>query len=167
MTTSPPPGQGLLIDLDLAIRRDRLSATGASHCTGTQDFMAPGLMCGNPHSFLHNLQSSFYVLLWIATYYTMPPGDGSPSELWTFNSEVDTIFDSCNDVSRNFTHVAMVKASFVQNQFVSEKRCLAVLHGDMRAALGPLLSAWRDVLYPPGYCVEYAHASPDEEAGLW
>ncbi|KAA8904234.1 hypothetical protein FN846DRAFT_907881 [Sphaerosporella brunnea] len=161
------PGKGLLIDLDLAIRRDRLSATGASHRTGTQDFMAPGLLCGNPHSFRHDLESFFYVLLWIATYYTVPPGDGSPTELRSFNLEVDTIFDCCEDVSRNFTYLAMVKSGFVQNPFAFEKRCLAVLDDDMRAALGPLLSAWRDVLYPPGYCVEYAHASPDDEAGLW
>ncbi|KAA8904272.1 hypothetical protein FN846DRAFT_919773 [Sphaerosporella brunnea] len=161
------PGKGLLIDLDLAIRRDRLSATGASHRTGTQDFMAPGLLSGNPHSFRHDLESFFYVLLWIATYYTVPPGDGSPTELRSFSSEVDTIFDACEDVSRNFMRLAIMKAGFVQNPFSFEKLCLAVLDDDMRAALGPLLSAWRDVLYPPGYCVQYAHASPDEEAGLW
>ncbi|KAA8905066.1 hypothetical protein FN846DRAFT_890612 [Sphaerosporella brunnea] len=68
-------GKGLLIDLDLAIRRDRTSATGASYRTGTQDFMAPALLNGNAQCFRHGLESSFYVLLWIATFSTVPHGD--------------------------------------------------------------------------------------------
>ncbi|KAA8914714.1 hypothetical protein FN846DRAFT_925709 [Sphaerosporella brunnea] len=163
---SSRPGKGVLIDLDLAIRRERTQATGASHRTGTQDFMAPGLLSGNPHCFRHDLESFFYVLLWIATYYTVPAGDGSPTELR--HQRVKSIFDACdNMLYRDFSLMAVMKAGFVQSPHSFEKRCLGVLDDDMYDALGPLLEQWRDTLYPPGYCIDYSPTSPDEEGDLW
>ncbi|KAA8899280.1 hypothetical protein FN846DRAFT_960639 [Sphaerosporella brunnea] len=159
------PGKGLLIDLDLAIRRERIGTTGASHRTGTQDFMAPGLLSDQPHSFRHDLESFFYVLLWIATFYTVPPGDGSPTE--TSLPASQTIFAACDKAGRDYSVMAMIKAGFVQYGSSFEKCCLSILGDDMREALGPLLSRWRDALYPPGYCIHGAPTSPDDEADLW
>ncbi|KAL9100405.1 MAG: hypothetical protein Q9163_004215 [Psora crenata] len=54
---------GILIDLDLAIvNRDR---TRAQHQTGTIEFMAIDVLRGVAHTYRHNLESFFYVLLWI------------------------------------------------------------------------------------------------------
>ncbi|KAA8902846.1 hypothetical protein FN846DRAFT_920128 [Sphaerosporella brunnea] len=158
-------GKGLLIDLDLAIRRERIGTTGASHRTGTQDFMAPALFRNQPHSFRHDLESFFYVLLWIATFYTVPPGDGSATE--TRVPGLQTIFDACDKAGRDYSVMAIIKAGSVQFASSFEQRCLSVLGDDMREALGPLLCRWRDALYPPGYCVDGAPTSPDDEADLW
>jgi serine/threonine protein kinase len=58
-----------LIDLDLAIKRDRVAASGAGKITGTLAFMAMGLLHGQQHSFMHDLESFFWVLLWICIHY--------------------------------------------------------------------------------------------------
>ncbi|MCJ1237182.1 hypothetical protein MMC14_005167 [Varicellaria rhodocarpa] len=55
---------GMLIDADLAkiIGGGR---TGARHQTGTMEFMAIGVLQKVDHSYRHDLESFFYVLLWI------------------------------------------------------------------------------------------------------
>ena len=50
----------------------RLEASGAPGKTGTKVFMAIGALAGNPHSFMHDLESFFWVLLWICIHYTGP-----------------------------------------------------------------------------------------------
>jgi hypothetical protein len=59
-----------LIDLDLAIREERVAVSGASHRTGTPHFMSLGVLAAVPHTYRHDLESFFWVLLWIATFYT-------------------------------------------------------------------------------------------------
>jgi hypothetical protein len=61
---------GVLIDFDLAIDTTRDGSSGATHRTGTFDFMARGVLEGDvPHTPLHDLESFFYVLLWLCIYY--------------------------------------------------------------------------------------------------
>ena len=51
---------GFLIDLDLAIRLDWQTASGAPSKTGTKVFMAIGTLYGDKdHSFMHDLESFF------------------------------------------------------------------------------------------------------------
>ncbi|KAA8914377.1 hypothetical protein FN846DRAFT_763821, partial [Sphaerosporella brunnea] len=60
------PG-GFPIDFDLAIFADRTGVTGASHRTGTFDFMARDvllLLPNHQHTPLYDLESFFEVLLW-------------------------------------------------------------------------------------------------------
>ncbi|KAI2615078.1 hypothetical protein GGR54DRAFT_632374 [Hypoxylon sp. NC1633] len=57
-----------LIDLDLAILLERKATSGAMGRTGTRAFMAIGLLVGEEHSFRHNLESFFWVLLWICVH---------------------------------------------------------------------------------------------------
>ncbi|KAI9430286.1 hypothetical protein H4582DRAFT_2087211 [Lactarius indigo] len=66
---------GMLIDWDLCkmVDPDDPSAGGArqSTCTGTWQFMAADLI-GNPkinQTFIHDIESAFFVLLWMATHY--------------------------------------------------------------------------------------------------
>lgn len=65
---------GFLIDLDLAIREKRLKFSSALDKTGTKVFMAIGALTGETHSFMHDLESFFWVLFWICTHYTGPKG---------------------------------------------------------------------------------------------
>ncbi|KAL8314260.1 hypothetical protein RB593_008070 [Gaeumannomyces tritici] len=60
---------GFLIDSDLAINKERLAASGAKGKTGTRVFMASGALLGEQHSFMHDLESFFWVLFWICIHY--------------------------------------------------------------------------------------------------
>ncbi|KAK3933951.1 hypothetical protein QBC46DRAFT_400887, partial [Diplogelasinospora grovesii] len=64
--------RGFLIDLDLAIKEQRLGASGAKGKTGTRAFMAIGALLGEQHSFMHDLESFFWVLFWICIHYNSP-----------------------------------------------------------------------------------------------
>ncbi|KAJ5215200.1 FunK1 protein kinase [Penicillium hispanicum] len=73
-----------LIDLDLAVREQRESASGAKGKTGTRAFMAIGALLGNEqHSFMHDLESFFWVLFWICIHYSRP---GKPIGVTEFDS---------------------------------------------------------------------------------
>ncbi|KAM0670860.1 hypothetical protein ACQRIU_001255 [Beauveria bassiana] len=65
----PSPGKadgfkGMLIDLDLAKERDG-GPSGARHRTGTMQFMAIEVLRGVDHTYRHDLESFFYVLIWM------------------------------------------------------------------------------------------------------
>ncbi|KAF4504605.1 hypothetical protein G6O67_008038 [Ophiocordyceps sinensis] len=71
-TSSP---RGFLIDLDLAVTVRRQTVSGAQGRTGTRAFMAIGLLSGDQHSFMHDLESFFWVLFWVCIHYK-GPGEG-------------------------------------------------------------------------------------------
>ena len=56
--------KGMLIDLDLAKERDS-KPSGARNQTGTMQFMAIEVLRGADHTYRHDLESFFYVLLWM------------------------------------------------------------------------------------------------------
>ena len=61
---------GFLIDLDLAVEVNRQKSSGTPEKTGTKVFMAIGVLNDDPHSFMHDLESFFWVLFWICIHYT-------------------------------------------------------------------------------------------------
>ncbi|KAJ2898011.1 hypothetical protein MKZ38_004229 [Zalerion maritima] len=61
-----------LIDLDLAIKEQLEAFSGARGKTGTRAFMAIGALLGEKHSFMHDLESFFWVLFWICIHYEGP-----------------------------------------------------------------------------------------------
>jgi hypothetical protein len=68
-----------LIDFDLAIKEQRAGVSGAKGKTGTRAFMAIGALLGEQHSFMHDLESFFWVLFWICVHYEGPgQGRGVP-----------------------------------------------------------------------------------------
>ncbi|KAK8002315.1 zinc-binding oxidoreductase CipB [Apiospora arundinis] len=67
-----PSWPAFVIDLDLAIREQRVVASGAKGKTGTRAFMAIGALLGEQHSFMHDLESFFWVLFWICVHYSGP-----------------------------------------------------------------------------------------------
>lgn len=67
-----PSWPSFLIDLDLAVREQREGASGAKAKTGTRAFMAIGALLGEQHSFMHDLESFFWVLFWICIHCNGP-----------------------------------------------------------------------------------------------
>ena len=64
-----PSWRSFLIDLDLAISAERDGFSGARGKTGTRAFMAIGVLYGEKHSFMHDLESFFWVLFWVCIHY--------------------------------------------------------------------------------------------------
>jgi hypothetical protein len=60
--------KGMLIDLDLAKELDSLPS-GASHRTGTMQFMGIEVHQGKGHTYRHDLESFFYVFIWMCIRY--------------------------------------------------------------------------------------------------
>ncbi|KAH6883929.1 serine/threonine-protein kinase Sgk2 [Thelonectria olida] len=67
-----PSRRAFLIDLDLAIKVQREGTSGAKGKTGTRAFMAIGALLGEQHSFMHDLESFFWVIFWICSHYNGP-----------------------------------------------------------------------------------------------
>lgn len=78
---------GFLIDLDLAIKIDRSSASGAPSKTGTKVFMAIGALYGEEHHYMHDLESFFWVLFWVCIHCTGPGGQRRLSKFQAWNFE--------------------------------------------------------------------------------
>ncbi|KAH7111261.1 hypothetical protein B0J11DRAFT_192449 [Dendryphion nanum] len=81
-----PSWPAFLIDLDLAIKVPRDKSSGAHGKTGTLAFMAIGILHDDePHSFMHDLESFFWVLFWICIHYDGPRGRVVPQfEKWNY-----------------------------------------------------------------------------------
>ncbi|KAI9780023.1 MAG: hypothetical protein M1816_003194 [Peltula sp. TS41687] len=69
--------KGMLIDLDLA-KELNSGPSGARHRTGTMEFMAIEVLEGTAHTYRHDLESFFYVFLWIVIEYGQEDGPGLP-----------------------------------------------------------------------------------------
>jgi hypothetical protein len=68
-----PSWPAFLIDLDLAVKENREEPSGARGKTGTRAFMAIGVLLEDEmHSFMHDLESFFWVLFWICIHYHGP-----------------------------------------------------------------------------------------------
>ncbi|KAL5398112.1 hypothetical protein PMIN03_012809 [Paraphaeosphaeria minitans] len=83
-----PSWPAFIIDLDLAIREQREKASGAHGKTGTRAFMAIGVLLDDEiHSFMHDLESFFWVLFWICVHYSEAGRDIGPTEFECWNYE--------------------------------------------------------------------------------
>ncbi|KAJ3484725.1 hypothetical protein NLG97_g6987 [Lecanicillium saksenae] len=56
--------KGILINFDLALDLDE--APAVQQMVGSDGFMAIGILSGHPHTYRHDLESLFYVFLWLA-----------------------------------------------------------------------------------------------------
>lgn len=84
-----PSWPSFLIDLDLAVKEQREDASGAKGKTGTRAFMAIGALLDERYSFMHDLESFFWVLFWICIHYSGPGKNIGPSEFESWNYEDD------------------------------------------------------------------------------
>ncbi|KAF1934957.1 hypothetical protein EJ02DRAFT_487765 [Clathrospora elynae] len=68
-----PSQRAFLINLDLAIKEQRKQSSGARAKTGTRAFMAIGVLLDDEqHSYMHDLESFFWVLFWICIHCDGP-----------------------------------------------------------------------------------------------
>jgi len=149
---NPSTGGGFLVDLDLAINPSRLTASGAPHRTGTFDFMAIGVHSGDQHTYRHDLESFFWLLLYLCTY--RPGPDNNPlthHAKLVINDVVEdkTIFQTIERVGMDMRTTVMLKTAAVRKEEF-EERTLAKTHPAMREMFGDLLMSWRDILFPLG-----------------
>jgi hypothetical protein len=86
---------GLLIDLDLAKELDS-GPSGARHRTGTMEFMAIEVLEGKAHTYRHDLESFFYVFLWVIICY----GQGTNKDLPEKSSLRDWYRGSYGQIAR-------------------------------------------------------------------
>ncbi|QUC20273.1 uncharacterized protein UV8b_04514 [Ustilaginoidea virens] len=134
-----PSYPAFLIDLDHAIDQQRKVASGAKTRTGTRAFMAIGALLGENHSFMHDLESFFWVLLWICVHF-----DGQ-------QARVVKRFDEWNYLSMEI--VADLKKALVideddfcgmmENLFTPYYQPLAVTVNRLRRVVFPQGKRWK------------------------
>ncbi|KAH6604461.1 serine threonine- kinase sgk2 [Trichoderma cornu-damae] len=134
---SDPSQLGLLIDLDLAIKISREKPSGATSRTGTRAFMSIGVLLGEPHSFMDDIESFFWVLFWICIHYLSPK---------TFT--VVPQFEKWNYIS-NSQELAVIKLGTVTDAALFN-RTLADHVTDHYKSLIPCLSKLREMVFPGG-----------------
>lgn len=64
--------QTFIINLDFAIKEEQNEFSGAQSKVGMRAFMAIGVLYGKKHTFMHNLESFFWVFFWICINYSEP-----------------------------------------------------------------------------------------------
>ncbi|KAI9770677.1 MAG: hypothetical protein M1839_003061 [Geoglossum umbratile] len=89
---------GMLIDLDLAKELDS-GPSGARHRTCTMEFMAIEVLEGRAHTYRHDLESFFYVFLWVIIRY----GQGTDNDLPTKSRLQGWYTGTYDEIARNKT----------------------------------------------------------------
>ena len=128
---------GMLIDLDLA-KVLGSGRSGARHQTGTMEFMAIEVLLGIDHTYRHDLESFFYVLIWLCArrgwdLCRNPNGRPKESRLrWWYNGS----FKDIAEAKRGYMHVDGFKN--ILEEFPSAFDCVKPLCTDLRGILFPL-----------------------------
>ncbi|KAK4197016.1 hypothetical protein QBC40DRAFT_342334 [Triangularia verruculosa] len=129
---------GFLIDLDLAVKEQRVGASGAKGKTGTWAFMAVGALQGEQHSFMHDLESFFWVLFWICIHFHGPKTD-----------RVVPRFDKWNyvDTDERAEELAGLKLIIVSKEEMFIKTTTKYFT-QYYQPLAPLMNSLRKVVFP-------------------
>ncbi|KAL6807586.1 hypothetical protein GGI42DRAFT_351039 [Trichoderma sp. SZMC 28013] len=133
-----PSWSAFLIDCDLAIKEQRLRASGAKAKTGTRAFMAVGALLGKQHSFMHDLESFFWVLFWLCIHSNGPDRKG----------RVVPEFDQWNFASTE--GLAKLKMGTVGTEEIF-MRTVSENSTPYHQRLIPLLSELRVIVFPNGH----------------
>lgn len=125
--------KGFLIDLDLAKHVDSTHRSGAPHRTGTMEFMAIEILQGGTaHSWRHDLESFFYVLIWICALYhgAERPRKPRPTVLegWSLQNAADSKYVQMAS-KKKFEHILESFAEYF-------------------SGLKDLMREWRAILFP-------------------
>jgi hypothetical protein len=137
-----------LIDLDLAIRDQRDGTSGAQGKTGTRAFMAIGALLGEPHSFMHDLESFFWVLFWICIHYDAQGNDIRPIrfENWNYESDDNLARSKQGEIADEEDFL-----KYADENFTSHYRPLVPWVNRLRKKVFPNGRRWRR-LEPELYC---------------
>lgn len=127
---------GYLIDLDFACAIDESEPSGAPHRTGTPQFMVIATLLGSTeHTFRHDLESCFHVLMWLCTFYG-------------FNTNVlphEVLLEGRHPPKSSQIHDIAVTTSFD----MSTTRKLSPVCNGLRAAFRDFAPGWREI---DGFC---------------
>ncbi|UKZ47865.1 hypothetical protein TrVGV298_002098 [Trichoderma virens] len=132
----PPSRTGFLIDLDLAIRESREKASGAKGKTGTRAFMAIGLLFGEEHCFMHDLESFFWVLFWVCVNYDGPDKSvkNNPFDSWNYTNDYELAGSKLGVITDSTVFCKRAKETFTA----------------FYEPLIPLMDRLREVVFPGG-----------------
>jgi hypothetical protein len=91
--------RGMLIDLDLA-KEEGKGPSGARRRTGTMEFMAIEVLQGISHTYRHDLEAFFYVLLWLCARrgWALPGASKRPTAKHALSHWYTGTY---NDIARN------------------------------------------------------------------
>ncbi|TWU78747.1 hypothetical protein ED733_006618 [Metarhizium rileyi] len=127
--------RGMLIDLDLA-KEEEAGPSGACYRTGTMEFMAIEVLLGISHTYRHDLEAFFYVLIWLCArrgWALVEPSRrvaaNSVLSHWYTGTYKDIARSKCGD---------MVGFELVLKEFPSEFDCVKPLCRDLRRILFPI-----------------------------
>ncbi|EKJ73080.1 hypothetical protein FPSE_06693 [Fusarium pseudograminearum CS3096] len=109
-----PSWPSFLIDLDLAIREPRDAVSGAKGKTGTRAFMSIGVLLDEQHSFMHDLESFFWVLFWICIHYDGPDKSRSVQSFdnWNFIDTQELAWSKKGTVSNERDFLRIMNNNF-------------------------------------------------------
>ncbi len=129
----------MLIDLDLAKVRDS-GPSGARHQTGTMQFMAVEVLRKTDHTYRHDLESFFYVLLWMCARQSWSNGfarggEKPPKESILRRWEIGT-FDSIADAKEG--HMTVNSLKRIMGEFPRSLDIVKTLCLKIRKILFPL-----------------------------
>ncbi|EDN06004.1 predicted protein [Histoplasma mississippiense (nom. inval.)] len=126
---------GMLIDLDLA-KEVGSGRSGARHQTGTMEFMAIEVLLNIDHTYRHDLESFFYVLIWQCARHGWGkdnhPKDSKLRAWYTGNYE-----DIANAKLGHMSKAENMGFGFILREFPPKLRGVV-----------PLCGALRDILFP-------------------
>jgi serine/threonine protein kinase len=126
--------KGFLIDLDMASMADSETNSGALYRTGTQEFIAIEILSRSArHTYRHDLESFFYVLLWICINYD------SAGNL--VNPKPDILRSWSDDSAADIKELQMNPRRF--------ENILGSLADGFEVLVG-MLRQLRETLFPPG-----------------
>ena len=141
---SPNHPGGFLIDFDLTIRMDPRANSGAIHRAGAFDFMALDVLVppeGHQHNPLHDLESFFYVFIWVLMKY---PRNGEPN-----SEDLQKVFHRPAASDKNPFYSALVYKQYFMSRRYFEKYVSRVMGEEVQRLLSPTIKRWWRVTFPP------------------
>lgn len=152
-TTNPRADgmHGFLIDLDMAVKTAAPRPSGALHRTGTVEFMAIGVLRGDPHTYRHDLESFWYVFIWLCVYKdSRLPLHYTPLSRWGAPDFITIARNKRANIVRGEADGYQT----IEDAFLPECKCFLTVADEWRRVLFPLLGtgeatlkldAWVDV----------------------
>ncbi|KAI0553760.1 serine/threonine-protein kinase Sgk2 [Xylaria curta] len=134
--------RGMLIDLDLAKMDNDTTRSGAEQRTGTIQFMAIQVLQGVDHTYRHDLESFFYVLLWMCAHQSWENKLNNPEE-----TQVGV--NMLQQWGGSFANAVSVKSGHMSNLSIFQQ-----ILDNFPEAMEPvkkLCFEIREILFPGGY----------------
>ena len=137
-----PSWRSFLIDLDLAIKEQRENSSGARGKTGTRAFMAIGVPLDDElHSFMHDLESFFWVLFWICIHFDGPKRERGVKRFDKWNY-VDT--EELAEIKKGIVGDERDFLKTVEGTFTPHYQPLIPYVNRLRRKVFPDCKRWRD-----------------------